>query len=162
FPVLEIQKATTLYSGFLQEKGIHKQVVDSLISRMVSKLGAVFPSYGENIQSFLCGKPVGSEIKPAKKQLSDIVYFLYLELIRRPSDAKWPKFGGKKLEHWHRVQADSLISFQPEMDYRYAVVYLPVFAAAVASGKADFNDIFFDTNEAVFFLRQIRDFDSKW
>ena len=48
------------------------------------------------------------------------------------------------------------------MSYRNAVVYLPVFLAAVASGKAQVSDVFGDGANTIFFLRQIRDLDSRW
>lgn len=91
-----------------------------------------------------------------------VLYGWYLELIRERSEAQWPEFGGKRLERWYSSQSDSVIAFKPDMDYRNAVRYLPVFAAAVACGKAQFTDVFTDGVEAIFFLRQVRDFDSKW
>ncbi|HDY5535206.1 TPA: hypothetical protein RQ726_006838, partial [Pseudomonas aeruginosa] len=91
-----------------------------------------------------------------------VLHGWYLELIRERSEAKWPEFGGKRLERWHSSQGCSVIAFRSEMDYRNAVLYLPVFAAAVACGKARFTDAFADGVEAIFFLRQVRDFDSKW
>ena len=59
-------------------------------------------------------------------------------------------------------QTDVVIDIYPEADYRYSVAWLPVFAAAVASGKTSFETVFEHKPGAVFFLRQVRDFDSRW
>jgi hypothetical protein len=41
-------------------------------------------------------------------------------------------------------------------------VYLPIFAAAVAAEKVDPNLIFNSDSELIFYLRQVRDFDTDW
>ena len=105
---------------------------------------------------------MGPEIHMDLKTFRAVIHGWYIQLMRDRSDATWPKYGGKRLERWHNKQSDSVISFRLEMDYRNAVVYLPVFAAAIASGEAQFSDVFEDSVEAIFFLRQVRDFDSSW
>ncbi|MDV7211465.1 STY4851/ECs_5259 family protein [Azotobacter beijerinckii] len=161
-PIVEIHLAAKRFNDFLKVKGVAEEAVDALIGRMLSRLEETCPAYGESVQRFLSGKSVGPEIQLPLTAFKSVLRGWYVELIRDRSDAKWPEFGGKRLERWHSSQTDSVISFRPEMDYRNAVVYLPVFAAAVASGKAQFSDVFEDGVEAIFFLRQVRDFDSKW
>ncbi|WP_323964234.1 STY4851/ECs_5259 family protein [Aeromonas hydrophila] len=157
-PIAEIHLAAKHFAAFLKVKGVAEEAVDTLIGRMFSRLGETYPSYGQSVQHFLSGKPVGPEIKVPLA----VLHGWYLELIRERSEAQWPEFGGKRLERWYSSQSDSVIAFKPDMDYRNAVRYLPVFAAAVACGKAQFTDVFTDGVEAIFFLRQVRDFDSKW
>jgi len=161
-PVAEIHQAAKQFGAFLKDKGVADEAVGALISRMFSRLGETFPTYGESVQRYLSGKPVGPEIHVPLEAFKSVLQDWYLELMRDRSEATWPEFGGKRLERWHNRQTDSVISFRLEMDYRNAVVYLPVFAAAVASGKARFSDVFENSVEAIFFLRQVRDFDSKW
>ncbi|SFA65497.1 STY4851/ECs_5259 family protein [Metapseudomonas otitidis] len=161
-PITEIHLAAKRFAAFLKVKGVAEEAVDSLIGRMFSKLGETYPSYGQSVQRFLSGKPVGPEIKVPLAVFKDVLHGWYLELIRERSEAQWPEFGGKRLERWYNSQSDSVIAFRSDMDYRNAVLYLPVFAAAVACGKAQFTDVFTDGVEAIFFLRQVRDFDSKW
>jgi hypothetical protein len=150
------------YAEFMKANGVAIEAVGRILSRMLSRLGEVFPAYGENIQQFILGSPVGPEMKLPVSAFQNIVYAWYQELIRDRSEAQWPSFGGRDLEAWYRGQGESVIAFQPEMGYRNSVVYLPVFAAAIASGKARLEDVFEDRVEAVFYLRQVRDFDSKW
>lgn len=161
-PVAEIHQAAKQFGAFLKDKGVADEAIGALIRRMLSRLGETFPTYGESVQRYLLGKPVGPEIHVPLKAFKRVLQDWYLELMRDRSEATWPEFGGKRLKRWHNRQADSVISFRLEMDYRNAVVYLPVFAAAVASGKARFSDVFENSVEAIFFLRQVRDFDSKW
>jgi hypothetical protein len=161
-PVVETQLAAARFGDFLKGKGVADEAAVPLISKMFSKLGLAFPAYGESLQRYLSGREVGPEIYVPLPIFRTVLHDWYRELIRERSEDTWPDFGGKRLEHWHNSEAGSVISFRPEMDYRNAVVYLPVFAAAVASGKACFSDVFADSAEAIFFLRQFRDFDSKW
>ncbi len=161
-PVTEIHLAAKRFGAFLKVKGVADDAITGLLGRMFARLGETFPTYGESVQRFLSNKPVGPEINVPLELFRTILHGWYHDLKRDRSEAKWPEYGRRQLEQWHKTQTDSVISFRPEMDYRSAVVYLPVFAAAVASGKAKFSDVFEDGVEAIFFLRQVRDFDSKW
>lgn len=158
----DLQLATQRFSSFLKDTGISEQVVTEVIERMLDRLGNTFPSFGSQVQRFLVGKPVGPELQLPPAAFQAVIHNWYRELIRERSAARWPEYGGRKLELWHNRLSDSVISFKPEMSYRNAVVYLPVFAAAVASGKVQFSEVFGDEVEAVFFLRQVRNFDSTW
>lgn len=161
-PIAEIHLAAKRLAAFLKVKGVSEEAVDALVGRMFSRLGETYPSYGQSVQCFLSGKPVGQEIKLPLGVFKGVLRGWYLELIRERCDAQWPEFGAKRLERWYSSQSDSGIVFRSDMDYRNAVLYLPFFAAAVACGKAQFTDVFADGAEAIFFLRQVRDFDSKW
>lgn len=161
-PIADIHLAGKRFKAFLKVKGVAEEAVDQLISRMLARLGEIYPAYGESVQRFLVGKPVGPEIKVPLAVFKSVQRDWYLELIRDRSDATWPEFGGRLLERWHSSQAESVVAFKSDMDYRNSVLYLPEFAAAVACGKARFSDVFEGGVEAIFFLRQVRDFDSKW
>ncbi|MBX9753743.1 MAG: STY4851/ECs_5259 family protein [Pseudomonadaceae bacterium] len=161
-PIGEVHLAAKRFGAFLKVKGVAEEAAAGLTGKMLSRLGETFPAYGDNVQRYLLGKPVGQDIQLPIAIFKGILHDWYLELIRDRSDAQWPVFGGKRLERWHSSQTDSVIAFKTDMDFRCAVLYLPVFAAAVASGKAKVSDVFEDSVEAIFFLRQVRDFDSKW
>lgn len=161
-PVNEIHLAARRYGAFLKIKGVAEEAISALIGRMFSRLGEVFPTYGESVQQHLLGKALSPERQMPLDMFQGIVHGWYHQLMRDRSDATWPEYGGKRLARWYETHNESVISFRLEMDYRNSVVYLPVFAAAVASGKAQFSDVFDDSVEAIFFLRQVRDFDSSW
>lgn len=169
FPILwefltigDMQGAAGRFGAFLKEKGIAKETADTLVGQMLARLGDAFPAYGDSVQHYLLGATVRPESQFPLEVFRTVVHSWYQELIRDRSEATWPEFGGARLQRWVVAQPDSVISFKPEMDFRNAVVYLPVFAAAVASGKVCFSDVFEESAEAIFFLRQVRNFDSKW
>ena len=161
-PVNEIHLAAKRYGAFLKIKGVAEEAISGLMGRMFRRLGEVFPTYGESVQQHLLGKALSPERQMPLDIFQAIVHGWYHQLMRDRSEATWPEYGGKRLARWYEKQNELVISFRLEMDYRNAVVYLPVFAAAVASGKAQISDVFDDSVEAVFFLRQVRDFDSSW
>ncbi len=137
-PINEIKRSASRFGAFMKEKGIPEETVNGLVSRMLARLGDVFPAYGESVQNYLSGCSAGPESELPLELFRKVVHSWYHELIRDRSEATWPGFGGSRLQRWILAQPDSVISFKPEMDFRNAVVYLPVFAAAVASGKARF------------------------
>ena len=94
--------------------------------------------------------------------MRDIIQEWYQDLLREHSESHWPEYGGAQLCHWIMSQKDSVIDISPDTEYRYSVVWLPVFAAAVASGKTTFESVFGHEPGTLFFLRQVRDFDSRW
>lgn len=162
FPLKEIRSAATCFGDFLREKGVSDETVDDLLERMLRRLGEVFPVYGEDIQRYLSGRSLGPETHIPIKVFEMLVEGWYQDLIRDRSDAHWPEYEGDRLQDWCLSQPDNVIRFQPEMGFRNTVVYLPVFAAAVASGRVEASEIFDGGGEAVFFLRQVRAFDVRW
>ena len=161
-PIGEIHLATEQFARFLESKGVSEQAVAGVIERMLSRLTEAYPTYGQNVQGYLLNSNLGAEVHLPNQIFSSILLGWYHELIRERSEATWPDFAGKRLAQWHGNQRDSAISLPSVMDYRNSVLYLPVFAAAVASGKTQLSDVFNDDVQAIFFLRQVRDFDSKW
>lgn len=161
-PITDIHFSTNKFAYFLQSKGVSEQAIPSVIDRMLSRLAEVYPTYGQSIKGYLLNSSIGVAGKLSDQVFSGILFNWYHELIRERSEATWPNFAGNRLAQWYEKQSDLVISLPSDMDYRNSVLYLPIFAAAVASGKAKFADIFNDEVQAIFFLRQTRDFDSKW
>lgn len=169
FPVLweftpfdDIKLTGQCFSDFLSEKGVPTETVQMLIAGMYGKLADVFPAYGGEVQTYLSSGIIGQESQlSAGIFKSMVVQPWYQELIREHCDCDRPEFGAQRLEAWYRSSGNKIIDFNPENDYR-AIVYLPIFAASVASGNAVYSDVFGSKEEAIFFLRQVRDFDSRW
>ena len=161
-PISNIKQSASRFGAFMKEKGIPEETVNGLVSRMLARLGDVFPAYGEDVQNYLSDPLAGAGNQLPLEVFRVAVQGWYQELIRGRSESIWPEFFGAELKRWAIEQPNSVFSFIPEMDFRNTVVYLPMFAAAVASGKARFSDIFKESAEAVFFLRQVRNFDTQW
>ncbi|MDF1589716.1 MAG: STY4851/ECs_5259 family protein [Gammaproteobacteria bacterium] len=162
-PLYLVQKSGETYIGSLRDKGIPEEVLGNIKMSLYNRLGEVFPSYSGNIVNWLMDQQPSQEI-----QLPEVIVkgFIkgdwYQKLIRTNKDRVWPEFEGKHLYNWYLQHQVSVLDFEPELAYRHAVFYLPIFAADVASGKAEMKDVYPETPETVFFLRQIRDFDSQW
>jgi len=159
-PVTEVKCAAMRFRAFLAHKGAPEEMQIRLLDRMYQQLGTAFPTYASEVQLWLSqGKlpPVFPE--PTMK---DIIHGWYQELLREHGESRWPEFGGPGLFRWYTSQQDPVINISPDIRYRYSVTLLPVFAAAVASGKTTFDSVFENKPGAVFFLRQVRDFDSRW
>lgn len=163
FPIRHLHRAGQRFGAFLKVKGIPEQAASAVLERMAKKLGEAVPAFGENIQRYLANQPLDQNAQLDLPVLQGVVRgHWYQELLRDRADAEWPDFRGSELQRWCAAQDECVVNFEPEMSYRNAVVYLPVFLAAVASGKAEVSDVFGDGANTIFFLRQIRDLDSRW
>ncbi|WP_404296967.1 STY4851/ECs_5259 family protein [Halomonas sp.] len=161
-PIEAIRNSVSCFHDFMLGKGVSEEALQAVLGRMLGRIGDTFTSYGEDIQRYLASQPLGPDSRLPREALSLAVKSWHMELIRGRSEARWPEYGAGRLKAWHALQRDSVISFSGDVSHRHAVVYFPVFAAAVASGQARFSDVFENVGEAVFFLRQVRDFDTVW
>jgi hypothetical protein len=163
FPVADLHLAGQRFRAFIKIKGIPEEAAKDVLGRMILKLGEAVPAYGENVQRYLANQPLAQDAKLPLPILKKTVHDVwYQELMRERAEAEWPELKGVELQRWCLAQSDCIIDFQPEMNYRNAVVYLPIFMAAVASGTAVITDVFEDDANSIFFLRQIRDLDARW
>jgi len=162
FPIVEIRNAAERLKHDLLQKGMKEEFVPALIKKMYERFSEAVPSYNGNIRKWLDDGCIPQEAQMPEAVMQHAVSTWYQDLIRARSDDSWPVFGGSCLKRWCLSRQESPISFEPEMDHRNAVVYLPAFAAAVSVGKCKFDDVFVNSAEAVFFLRQVRDFDTQW
>lgn len=156
FPIFEIINAAKRFKQFLGQKGAPEETQNILVNNMYQRLGIVFPTYADEIEKWLSYGKLPPPIPDF------FVREWYQELLREHSEARWPEYGSRRLHSWMMSQKNSVISINPDADYRYSVSWLPVFAASVASGKTSFDSVFDRKPGAVFFLRQVRDFDSRW
>lgn len=156
FPIFEIKTAAERFKFYLSQKGAPEEAQATLLKGMFQKLGLVFPTYADEIEKWLNY----GQLPPAIPEF--FIREWYQELLREHSEARWPEYGHKRLHSWMLSQNDAVIGINPDADYRCSVAWLPVFAAAVASGKATYETVFDRKPGAVFFLRQVRDFDSRW
>lgn len=155
-PIFEIKSAADRFKSFLRLKGAPEETLNLLVKSMYQRLGLVFPTYADEVEKWL----VYGKYPPSIPE--SVIREWYQELLREHSDVRWPEYGCKRLHNWMSSQDDPMIGIYPDTDYRYAVAWLPVFAAAVASGNTSFEAVFDHKPGAVFFLRQVRDFDSRW
>ncbi|EKD2720149.1 hypothetical protein ORA30_002666 [Escherichia coli] len=156
FPIFEIKAASERFKLFLSQKGAPEETQKLLVTNMFQRLGLVFPTYADEIEKWLSNGYLPPSIPES------CVHGWYQELLREHSEARWPEYGCKRLYKWMMSQKNPVIDINPDANHRYSVAWLPVFAAAVASGNASFESVFDRKPGAVFFQRQVRDFDSRW
>lgn len=164
FPLKYFQTAIATFRRLLAENGIARESIDTLIERRFEQFGRVVPSFSGTLENFLVNETLDRDLQLPPETIE---YYAkndwYQDLIRNRLDAKWPEYNGEQLQQWYFQQEKTIIRIDSVMNYRNAVVYLPMFAAAVASGDASFTDIFNEHDvETVFSIRKIRDFDSTW
>ena len=159
-PILEIKSAAERFLTFLAHKGAPEKMQKKLLNKMYQQLGTIFPTYANEVQEWLS---LGKQPRSIPhSMMREIVQSWYQDLLREHSESRWPEYGGSHLYNWILSQTDSAIDVSPDTEYRYSVAWLPVFSAAVASGKTTFESVFGNEPSAIFFLRQVRDFDSRW
>lgn len=161
-PVSNLRRAAKVFRNFLISQGIPEDTVVGMMAKWLYRLGDVFPSYSDSLQAYVMGKPNRRGIDLPPEVFRQLLKNWHQDLIRGRSEEQWPMFCGNRLKSWNAAHGSAVLRFDTQMDYRNAVVYLPMFAAAVASGDADITDVFDDSAEAVFCLRQVRDFDLEW
>ncbi|SMQ92844.1 Uncharacterised protein [Raoultella ornithinolytica] len=159
-PITEVKHASMRFRAFLTHKGAPEEMQTKLLGRMFQQLGTVFPTYASEVQLWLDQGKLPPTF-PAQ-MIKGIIHEWYQELLREHGESRWPEFGGPSLFRWYTSQKDPIIEVSPDTSYRYSVTLLPIFAAAVACGKTTFDSVFENKPGAVFFLRQVRDFDSRW
>ncbi len=162
FPILEIKNSADRLEDYLLQEYGGSDFVPELIKKMYQRLGGVIPLYNGNIEQWLNNGSIPKELQMPEDFMQRQVSNWYQDLIRSRSDESWPEFGGSCLKKWDLSQKESPIAFEPEMDYRNGIVYFPVFAASVAARQCRFEEVFVDSTDAIFFLRQVRDFDNQW
>ena len=163
FPIEEIRKAAARLKNDLLQRGVREEFAPELIKKMYDRLSEAVPSYNGNIKKWLNDGSIPQEAQMQKEVMQNVMFEWYQKLIQaRSGDDNWPRFGRRRLKDWYLFQRESPISLTPENNKYNAVVYFPVFAAAVAFGKSKFDEVFVDSADGIFNLRQVRDFDTEW
>lgn len=167
-PISALKKALELYVNALSSDMTGSEddgddFVHTSVARMLGRMGRSFPAHGDEVRAFLSGKPFSPQVMMSTPQLHQFLYGpAYQDLLRMHADDRWPEFSGDLLARWHQELLTPMLLISEPHKHRHAVLYLPVFAAAVAAGQAKLGDYFTLTGDTIFFLRQVRDFDQAW
>jgi hypothetical protein len=162
FPIDEHKSATERFKSALQLKGVPKERIETIAKSILARFGNSVHSIDESVQALIMGQPLPPQSVLPLQVMQPIFKSWYQSMLVEQRDSLWPDFGGKKLKAWYKSAGQDILGFEPEMDYRNSVVYLPVFAAAVSRGACELDYLFKNESESIFFLRQVKDFDSTW
>lgn len=162
FPLQAIEEAQKIYFENLETKGLPSFVLEKLKKKFLTDLEVEFPSYGGSLNIWLEKSEYPVEMSMPKPFIDSAIHTWYQSVLHNHTEESWPDDFGNRLYRWHSLLDKPLISLDTVLTYRNAVVYLPVYLAAVAAGLEPFETLFSHEPETIFYLRRIRDFDTEW
>ncbi|MEL4373255.1 STY4851/ECs_5259 family protein [Shewanella xiamenensis] len=141
--------------------GFSEGVLEGIISGLISRLALQIPVLEGNIAEFMKRR-----IKPAllpTQVMEEMIDDWYRGLLAQQSEnTQWPEeLSGQLLECCSGIK-NMPFEIRAEMPHHRGVVYAPIYAAAVASGLLKQNECIQLSDEVVFHIRQLRDFDRDW
>lgn len=154
---------TVKYRQMLLDIGLPEKVVDNKVKSKLETLSEFTPLFEKQ-----CRALIDDQFTQQTTNLSAVFqYFLpkWSQDLRRVhlSDREWPKVFGYDLETWCQKHCESLIHFEVNRSSHKSVLYFPIFAAAVACGKVQLEELSPSLYPIDYFhLRQIVEFDRHW
>ena len=160
-----LKTAGLRYWSWMAEQGMPVEILDAhLKPDFAAKLAVCMPMVHGDPLKWLEDGSMPQEIQLPEFLMHQVIQEQWYQGLLRnhDTDDQWPHDFGKRLKRWAQSQPNDLLGFEPEQDYRNAVVYLPVYLAAVAAGREQLETLFPNKTEAAFHIRQTRDFDTDW
>lgn len=162
YPIRQFLYAEQDFFNYLKTKGLPVDMIPKIRENFYDRLAVSVPVYSGVISTWLKYQRVDEKTRTARSFIAQIMPAWYQSLLKKRSDDDfWPSFGGNELKKWVKSQ-ENIYFIDTEIDSRNTVVYLPIFAAAVAAEQVDPNIIFPSELELIFYLRRVRDFDTEW
>ncbi|MCT8986594.1 STY4851/ECs_5259 family protein [Shewanella phaeophyticola] len=170
FPVLWQVTSPQLYietyqqvMNWLENKGVDKKYIKMIADPWYQSILEHIPGLSGELVSYLMTNQMNQKLRLPASIINEAGKNWLQDLLRDNSETDlWPESNGYDLKRWYQnnslgqMQIESLHSFQN------SVIYLPIFLAAVSSGKAELSDIYDESTTAIFKLKQVRDFDPNW
>ena len=161
-PLKDWRHAVSQMKQALRDAGLPDPLVQQVCENQMRKLGVAIPALAETVVSYLQNGLMPSAI-PAQLMKVMIQDQWYQDLLRQHSeDDHWPKEHSDEIMQKCAQLKQLPFEFQINTGYQAGVVFLPIFAAAVASGQIspDISKQF--SFDAIFHFRKLRDFDREW
>ncbi len=135
---------------------IHEQV-NSMFDRLSNSL----PTYPVEIIEHLKGKKLAPRLPlPLEKEVLNEKWLQ--ELARDHAESDWPNSQQQLIEEAMRLLTDARAIVSPLHFRQTSVVYYPVIAAAIATKKVNFEQVFSTDSAITFAFKQLRDFEPVW
>ncbi|HCG8176631.1 TPA: hypothetical protein NJ503_000397 [Vibrio parahaemolyticus] len=151
------------YRQMLLSIGLPDKVVDNKVNSRLETLSEFTPLFEEQCRALFSDQFIQPE-----PNLSAVFQYCLPEwsqdLVRvHLSDREWPTAFSFELETWCKKHCESLIHFEVIRGFHKSVLYFPIFAAAVACGKVQLEELSSTLYPIHYFhLRQIVEFDRHW
>ena len=135
---------------------IHEQV-NSIFDRLSNSL----PTYPVEIIEHLKGKKLATRL-PLSLEKEVLNETWLQELARDHAESDWPNSQQKFIEEAMRLLTEARAIVSPLHFRQTSVVYYPVIAAAIATKKINFEQVFSTDSAITFAFKQLRDFEPVW
>ena len=155
------QYAVAMMKETLGKIGLPDAILQPMIKSSIEKLGQAIPALSDTVVNWLVTNDKPQCMPTALMKIMKDGW--YQDLLHLHSeDNQWPTEYGDELQQWSVNMELSPINMNVNVGYQVGVVYLPLFAAAVASGVVP--RVISDNlpKDAIFHLRKLRDFDREW
>lgn len=165
FPVSILKEASERYWQWMQDQGMPEDLINThLKPEFLKKLQVVMGMTDPHIAKWLDTCQFPQEFQLPEQIIHGMISTgWYQTLLRNHGDGEtWPDDFGTRIKRWCQALNADILGFEPEHDFRNAVVYLPVYLAAVAAGIEHLEALFPNEAEAAFHIRKTRDFDVDW
>lgn len=165
FPVSILKEASERYWQWMQDQGMPEDLINThLKPEFLKKLQVVMGMTDPHIAKWLDTGQFPQEFQLPEQIIHGMISTgWYQTLLRNHGDGEtWPDDFGTRIKRWCQALNADILGFEPEHDFRNAVVYLPVYLAAVAAGIEHLEALFPNEAEAAFHIRKTRDFDVDW
>lgn len=152
-------------SDWLNSRVKNQDVSNTITLQWFEKILTHLPCYDKDLCNYL-------KSKVAPPQLPDVIMQNHVingedgwiqGLMREHgNNDDWPDDKSYRLKSWYEATVNISVKITNEHQYSNSVIYLPIFLAAVAAGKANLGDIFNNSSKSSFDINKIRDFDQNW
>lgn len=153
--------AASLMKDTLKNIGLSDEILQPMIQKNIAKLGLAIPALANSVVRYLVNDEITSRIPLESMLQTSEIWFQDL-LHQHSEDNQWPTEYGNELKQWC-INLNLLpCELKVNVNFQAGVVYLPLFAAAMASGLIP--SVISDNlpKDAIFHLRKLRDFDREW
>lgn len=153
--------AASLMKDALKNIGLSDEILQPMIQKNIEKLGLTIPAFANSVVSYLINSGMQPRIPLEYMLQTSEIWFQEL-LHQHSEDNQWPTEYGNELKQWCNNLQVLPCELKVNVNFQTGVVYLPLFAAAMASGLIP--SVISDNlpKDAIFHLRKLRDFDREW
>lgn len=163
-PLADWQYAINLMRGTFKNANLPDDVIQQQIEKRMKKIVDAIPVLSAELSAFLLHnesfKPLPAVVMETIIQTEEKSWFQRL-LQQHAGDDRWPHEYGRELSH---RCTDLPMPFELKVNHSYqsGVVFLPAYAAAVATGVISADEVNQLSADAIFHFRKLSDFDREW
>ena len=163
-PIADWQYAINLMRGTFKNANLPDDVIQQQIENRMKKIADAIPVLSAEMSAFLLHnesfKPLPAVVMETIIQTEEKSWFQRL-LQQHAGDDRWPHEYGRELSH---RCTDLPMPFELKVNHSYqsGVVFLPAYAAAVATGVISADEVNQLSADAIFHFRKLSDFDREW